>query len=67
MEGKLVKKETNKKEEDKSESDDIDDAFDFDTNVLSQTLAAMPVENLRELLSGAKVNITIKFPKSKKS
>jgi len=37
---------------------------DFDTNVLAQTLAAMPVENLRELLAGAQVNIKIKFPKS---
>jgi hypothetical protein len=43
----------------------VDNEVDFDTNVLSQTLAAMPVENLRELLAGAKVNIKIKFPKSK--
>jgi len=64
---KIEKIEIEKKEEKREKkSDNIDDALDFDTNVLSQTLAAMPVENLRELLSGAKVNITIKFPKSKK-
>jgi len=64
---KIEKIEIEKKEEKREKkSDKIDDALDFDTNVLSQTLAAMPVENLRELLSGAKVNITIKFPKSKK-
>jgi len=64
---KVEKIEIEKKEEKREKkSDKIDDALDFDTNVLSQTLAAMPVENLRELLSGAKVNITIKFPKSKK-
>lgn len=36
----------------------------MDAGVLAQTLAAMPVEALRELLAGAKVNIKIKFPKS---
>jgi len=53
------------KEEEFKEDEDIDDSLDFDSNVLSQTLAAMPVENLRQLLSGAKINIKIKFPKSK--
>jgi len=64
-----MKKEKHKKDKVKAEKvakEEDDDSFDFDTNVLSQTLAAMPVENLRQLLSGAKVNITIKFPKSKK-
>ena len=56
---KKVKKEEFKEEE------EVDDSLDFDSNVLSQTLAAMPVENLRQLLSGAKINIKIKFPKSK--
>jgi len=41
-----------------------DDEVNFDTNVLAQTLLTMPVENLRELLAGAQVNIKIKFPKS---
>jgi len=49
-----------------SKEEETDNSLDFDSNVLSQTLAAMPVENLRQLLSGAKINIKIKFPKSKK-
>jgi len=60
---KIERVETEKKGT-KKESDN-DDTLDFDNNVLSQTLAAMSVEDLRELLAGAKVNITIKFPKSK--
>jgi len=36
----------------------------MDAGVLAQTLTAMPVEALRELLAGAKVHIKIKFPKS---
>jgi len=62
---KKDEKSKDKKEESKEEND-MDDSLDFDSNVLSQTLASMPVENLRQLLAGSKINIKIKFPKSKK-
>ena len=51
----------NKKEE-KLEEESAK-TLDMDSNVLAQTLTSMPVENLRQLLAGAKVNIQIKFPK----
>ena len=54
----------NKKEE-KLEEESAK-TLDMDANVLAQTLTAMPVENLRQLLAGAKVNIQIKFPKLEK-
>lgn len=37
-----------------------------DSDALAKTLTSMPVEALRELLAGAKVNIKIKFPDSRK-
>ncbi|CAA6812230.1 MAG: Highly acidic protein [uncultured Sulfurovum sp.] len=40
-------------------------ASNVDSDELTQTLASMPVETLRELLAGATVKIKIKFPKSK--
>jgi len=54
----------NKKEE-KLEEESAK-TLDMDANVLAQTLTSMPVENLRQLLAGAKVNIQIKFPKLEK-
>ncbi|CAA6826065.1 MAG: Highly acidic protein [uncultured Sulfurovum sp.] len=51
--------------EDKEETK-VETVSNIDSGVLAQTLSAMPVEALRELLAGAKVNIKIKFPKSKK-
>jgi hypothetical protein len=36
------------------------------SDALAKTLTSMPVEALRELLAGAKVNIKIKFPDSRK-
>jgi hypothetical protein len=52
--------------EEVKEKEEVDsNELDIDSNVLSQTLAAMPVENLRQLLAGSKINIKIKFPKSK--
>ncbi len=36
-----------------------------ESGVIFDTLSSLPVENLRELLAGARVNINIKFPKAK--
>ena len=58
-----VKKEKVKKE--KSKKIENEDEFDGGSNVLMDSLASMPVESLKELLSGTKINIQIKFPKSK--
>ena len=57
-------KEVEKKKKEikkKKKEDDVG----IDSNILSQTLTSMPIENLRELLAGSKINIQIKFPKSK--
>jgi len=35
------------------------------SSLLIEALSSMPIENLRELLAGAKVNVSIKFPKVK--
>ena len=64
-----VVEEKEEKQEQKSKKivkEEVSTPLDMDSNVLAQTLAAMPVENLRQLLAGAKVNIKIKFPKLKK-
>jgi hypothetical protein len=52
--------------EETSKSFEANDVLDIDSKEVVQTLATMPIEGLRELLAGAKVNIKIKFPKSKK-
>jgi hypothetical protein len=36
-----------------------------EANVLFETLKTLPIENLRELLAGAKIDISIRFPKAK--
>ena len=48
------------------ENENKTELLNLDSNVLAQTLAAMPVENLRQLLAGATVKIKMKFPKLKK-
>ena len=64
----LLEKQEEKEEVEKKEKkkEEINNNVNVDSNVLAQTLTAMPVENLRELLAGATVKIKIKFPKSKK-
>ena len=54
-------------EEEKKEkkSKKVKESSVLDTDVLVETLTAMPIEKLRELLAGAKVKIIIKFPKAK--
>ena len=64
-ETKIVEEEKEYKEENE-QKEEASSTLDIDANVLSQTLAAMPVENLRLLLAGAKVSIKIKFPKLNK-
>ena len=57
-----LKEEVKEIKEDKVIEDEIST---IDANVLGQTLSAMPVKKLRELLAGATVKIKIKFPESK--
>ena len=63
-EKKELKKES--KKEKSKELKETDDELEVESNVLVDSLASMPVESLRELLAGTKINIQIKFPKSKK-
>lgn len=53
---KVEKKKKSKKSKSSSE---------LHSDILLETLTSLPIESLRELLSGAKVNISIKFPKVK--
>jgi len=62
-EEKINKKEKKKSKKEKSKEEDHDSS-DLDSNLLAETFASMPVENLRQLLAGSKINIQIKFPKS---
>ncbi len=56
-----AKKEKVKKEKELEE----EESLGLESNVLVDSLASMPVDSLRELLAGTKINIQIKFPKSK--
>ena len=56
---KSSKKKSSKKSKESKES------IGLDSNVLIETMKSLPVENLRELLAGAKIDISIKFPKAK--
>ncbi len=62
---KTEKAETEKVKKEKSKKIEDEDEFDGGSNVLMDSLASMPVESLKELLAGTKINIQIKFPKSK--
>jgi len=59
-EAKKDEKKVEKKKVKKEKS-----SMDIESNVLMATVASLPVEKLRELLAGARVNISIKFPKAK--
>jgi hypothetical protein len=67
IETKVEKEETKKEKTKKveTEKEEVNNSLGIDSTVLAQTFAAMPVENLRQLLAGAKINIKIKFPKEK--
>ena len=56
VEPKVAKKKSSKKAKESS---------NVEANVLLETMKSLPVENLRELLAGARININIKFPKAK--
>ncbi|CAA6798826.1 MAG: Highly acidic protein [uncultured Sulfurovum sp.] len=62
---KEEKKTENNQEVKKVKELEVSKSSDIDSGVLAQTLTAMPVDALRELLAGATVKIKIKFPKSK--
>ena len=51
------------KVEKKKKSKKVKETSVLDTDVSLETLANLPVESLRKLLAGARVNISIKFPK----
>jgi len=53
------------KVEKKKKSKKVKNGTELHSDVLLETLTSLPIESLRELLSGAKVNISIKFPKVK--
>jgi len=56
IETKAPKKKSSKKSK---------DSMGLEANVLLETMKSLPVENLRELLAGAKIDISIRFPKAK--
>jgi len=49
----------------KKKSKKAKNATNIHSDVLLETLTSLPIESLRELLSGAKVSIKIKFPKTR--
>jgi len=51
------------KVEKKKKSKKVKETAVLDSDVSLETLANLPIESLRKLLAGARVNITIKFPK----
>ncbi len=55
----------NEKKEKKKKSKKEKKSSELESGVVFDTLASLPVEKLRELLAGARVNISIKFPKAK--
>lgn len=59
-----VEDEAKVTKEPKVETSKVETSETMEAGVLAETLSAMPVKALRELLAGAKVNINIKFPKS---
>jgi len=61
----IVEEDKKEKKSKKESSKKVKESAVLDTNVLVETLTAMPVEKLRELLAGSKVKISIKFPKAK--
>ena len=58
-----VKKEAKKEEKKKAKKEKS--SSDIESTVLVETITSLPIEKLRELLAGARVNISIKFPKAK--
>jgi len=65
MPSSIVEENKKEKKSKKESSKKVKESSVLDTNVLVETLTAMPVEKLRELLAGSKVKISIKFPKAK--
>jgi len=62
----IVKEEEEEEKKSKKDSSKkVKESSVLDTDILVETLTAMPIEKLRELLAGAKVKIIIKFPKAK--
>ena len=55
----------NEKKIKNKKSKKIKKSSEVESGVIFDTLSSLPVENLRELLAGARVNINIKFPKAK--
>ena len=61
----VVTNNVDKKVEKKKKSKKSNNGSELHSDILLQTLTSLPIESLRELLSGARVNISIKFPKVK--
>jgi hypothetical protein len=64
QEKETIKEQTTTKEPKESQEEELSVTESTPSvEVLSQTLGAMPIDDLRRLLLGAEVNISIKFPK----
>ena len=57
--------EDSKEEKELKKEVSSDDTVNIDSNTAVETLGNLPIESLRELLAGARINISIKFPKAK--
>jgi len=57
--------EDSKEEKELKKEASSDDTVNIDSNTAVETLGNLPIESLRELLAGARINISIKFPKAK--
>jgi len=59
-----VEKKAEKRESEEREKESKkEEVTDVGADVLLETVRSLPVESLRELLAGARININIKFPK----
>ena len=61
----VVKEKKEKREKKEKKSKKSKDSSVIESELLIDTLTALSVESLRELLAGTRVNISIKFPKAK--
>jgi len=63
----LKSEDEEKTEEAKVEEETVEtNSINAEANVLFDTIKSLPVEQLRELLAGAKIDISIRFPKATK-
>ncbi|SFV70268.1 hypothetical protein MNB_SV-13-842 [hydrothermal vent metagenome] len=54
-----------KKKEKKKKVEKVDESSSLEADTLIETINSLPINNLKELLAGSTIKITIKFPKVK--